>query len=192
MQPELPPDVPSTENLLGQDLALPDTERFKQAILRQTTRYVRDRRRLRQARFVSAFAACYLAGMLTVYFGLHASAEPQLVEKPRENEPLAGQGAEKPEFSRGGRDISESTSKHSALAMEWQAADAEDNKSDLYRQAAERYQEKGDYVSALRCFENSLNVGSEADQELSVNDDWLLMALKEARQREKNHAKRPS
>lgn len=39
--------------------------------------------------------------------------------------------------------------------------------------------------SASRCYRHSLDAGSDADLTISAQDDWLLMALKRARQEER-------
>jgi hypothetical protein len=76
-----------------------------------------------------------------------------------------------------------------ALALEWQAVDSPVRRPELYRTAGDRYlTENGDLQSATRCYRSFLDLCSERDRIVSVDDTWLLMALKEARQREKRHA----
>lgn len=55
---------------------------------------------------------------------------------------------------------------------------------DLYRQAGDRCStEEGDLASALRCYGQALDA---APDQVAVNpqDNWLLIALKQARQKE--------
>jgi hypothetical protein len=76
-----------------------------------------------------------------------------------------------------------------ALVREWQAAENPDKRAILFRQAGDRYVAEGsDWESALRCYSGALNAGTEADLAISPDDNWLLMALKDARQKEKRHA----
>jgi hypothetical protein len=76
-----------------------------------------------------------------------------------------------------------------AVVLEWRAFDAID--AELYRQAGERYlRDEADPLSAVRCSRQALNTGGPNALAVSADDDWLLMALKDARQREKENAKR--
>jgi hypothetical protein len=73
-------------------------------------------------------------------------------------------------------------------ALEERAFDSVDERSALYRRAGDRYAaEHGDWESALRCYRNSLDLAAEKDLEIGPGDNWLLMALKEARKQEKKH-----
>ncbi len=59
----------------------------------------------------------------------------------------------------------------------------------MYKQAGDRYMtEQSDPQSALRCYGNALDNGTEQDRSISTDDNWLLMAIKDARQKEKSHA----
>ncbi len=49
--------------------------------------------------------------------------------------------------------------------------------------------EEIDPQSALRCYSNALDNGTEQDLAISSEDNWLLMAIKDARLKERNHAK---
>jgi hypothetical protein len=74
--------------------------------------------------------------------------------------------------------------------LEWQAFDSVEERGTLYRQASERYlQEANDPQSALRCIGNYLDNATEQDLAISSDDNWLLMAIKVSRQKEKKHAK---
>jgi hypothetical protein len=48
--------------------------------------------------------------------------------------------------------------------------------------------EEGDPAAALRCYSGALNAGSEDDAKFSPDDNWLLMAIKNAREKEARHA----
>ena len=65
-----------------------------------------------------------------------------------------------------------------------------ERRGDLYRRAGDLYAtEQGDLSSALRCYSESLDAGNEKDLTISTDDHWLLMAIKDARQKEKNDAR---
>ena len=75
----------------------------------------------------------------------------------------------------------------SAVAAEWQAFDQPKQRAALYRQAGDRYlDEERDPAAALRCYTLALQDASDQDLAVSADDSWLLMALKEARRKEKS------
>jgi hypothetical protein len=73
---------------------------------------------------------------------------------------------------------------------EWNAFDSDGRRNELYRQAGDSYmEEEHDPQSALRCYTNALDHGTKQDLTISADDNWLLMAIKGARQKENNYAK---
>ena len=79
----------------------------------------------------------------------------------------------------------------SAVALEWKAFDADKPRPGLYRQAGDQYlHEDADPASAVRCYGQSLNGASDKDLAISPDDDFVLMIVKEARQKEKRDAKK--
>jgi hypothetical protein len=76
----------------------------------------------------------------------------------------------------------------SALDMEWQALDSAQPRPDLFRQAGDRYLAADDLESAMRCYRGALESASTEDLEISANDNWLLIELKQAK-KEKQYAK---
>jgi hypothetical protein len=59
----------------------------------------------------------------------------------------------------------------------------------LYRRAADRYlEEEGDVGSAVRCYGRALDEGGGRDLAIAPGDSWLLMVIKNARQKEKDDA----
>jgi hypothetical protein len=76
------------------------------------------------------------------------------------------------------------------VAVEWQAVDDPDRQTALYQEAGDRYlEEERDPLQALRCYGNALDSGKEEDLTISASDSWLMMVIKDARQREKHNAK---
>jgi hypothetical protein len=76
------------------------------------------------------------------------------------------------------------------VALEWQALDSPRRRAELYREAGDRYlSAESDPESALRCYTAALDAGAGADRAVAPADSWLLMALKDAREKEKRHAK---
>jgi hypothetical protein len=76
----------------------------------------------------------------------------------------------------------------SALDMEWQALDSAQPRPDLFRQAGDQYVAADDLESAMRCYRGALEGASTEDLEISANDNWLLIELKQAK-KEKQYAK---
>jgi hypothetical protein len=161
-------------DLLGDLLAppLPADDRLCGDLRERTARVVRWRRRWRRLARTAALAACYAAGVLTMH-GLapHVPPPPQMADHrdpPKEVVP--------PETP--------------ALALEWKAIDSPQPRPDLYRRAGDLYlEEEKDPESALRCYGQALDAAGAADQAVAAEDSWLLMVIKNARQKEKRYAK---
>lgn len=178
-------DHPTPPDPLAELLAPPAPDAanadLRQVLFRQTARVLRRRRWLKRAGYASALAACYLAGLMTMKFLPTAPATDRgTVEVARADPspppPPAAKEAAEP--------------KPSPLDLEWQAADSRVPRPDLLRQAGDRYlEEAGDVVSALRCYRGVLRDNPAEAETFSADDNWLLMALKEAKAKEKRHAK---
>lgn len=161
-------------------------ETLRRRLLVQTTRVLRSHRRRRVVGWAAALAACYVAGVLTVYwFGPRRIERIAIVQKSPE---LAS-----PSIKTQPAPVAPTVSDAkpaTAVAAEWKAFDADQHRPELYRNAGDRYlRENADPASALRCFGQSLNGSSDKDLAISPNDDYLLMLVKNARQKEKDHAK---
>jgi hypothetical protein len=129
---------------------------------------------VRRAALAVALAACYGAGLLTMRLLTPAKAAAPVVEERKEAPPPAPV-AVAPE---------------PAPAVERRAEQAADSeRAALLRQAGRRYlEEEADPEAALRCYSKSLDAGTKDDAKFSSNDDWLLMAIKNAREKETRHA----
>ena len=152
-------------------------ESLRRRLLEQTTRALRRRRRWRVVAWAAALAACFVGGALTVYgFGPRQVERVVVIQKPPESPPPAPVAPA-------------AAAPASAVALEWKAFDADKPRPDLYRRAGEQYVRDDDPASALRCYGQSLNGASDKDLAISPDDDYLLMMVKEARLKEKAHAK---
>jgi hypothetical protein len=166
------PDENLCDALLG-SVPPPDDPALRQRLLRQTTRLLR--RRVWGGRLLLAglLAACYLAGVLTARLAtdIPAHSDPPPVP-PGTPAPAAA--------------VAEAST---PALLEERAFDSLDERSALYRRAGDRYAaEQGDWESALRCYRNSLDVTTDKDLTFSPGDNWLVLALKEARKQEKKYA----
>jgi hypothetical protein len=176
-----PEDVGAIEQLLNAGSPVGAGEELRQSLLRRTRRVVRRRRRVRQAALVAAFIACYAGGLASARWISSRAPEPAQVialpppsptpPAPKEVEPVAVARAASP------------------VELEWQALDHPEKRWELYRRAGDLYlNESGDLQAALRCYRGALEAAPAEGLRVSAQDSWLLMALKEAKQKEKDHA----
>jgi hypothetical protein len=133
------------------------------------------RRWLRRGRLVVALAACFLAGMVTIDF-LRSRPKPVAVGELRAmpQQTVVFVPVEAPP------------------AVELRAEQAErPEQAQVYFTAGKRYAaEAGDWDSALRCYRNALDADPQQAEHIDPdNDDWLTMALKLDRQKERENAK---
>ena len=176
----------SLDELLRPSGAAGGDERLRRRLLDQTTRTLAKPPAPALFAWVAALATCYVAGVLTVYwFGPRRIERIEIVQKsPKSKSPSS-----KPAPAPVAPAVPEAKPA-TAVAAEWKAFDADQHRSELYRQAGDRYlNEDADPASALRCYGQSLENASDKDLAISANDDYLLMLVKNARQREKDHAK---
>jgi hypothetical protein len=174
------------DDLLRLPVAAGAEEALRRRLLDRTTRALRGRRRRRVVGWAAALAACYIAGVLTVYWlGPRRIERIEIVRNVPAPEPSPVTPSPSPVAP-----TPREAKPASAVAMEWKAFDADQHRPELYRQAGDRYlSQDADPASALRCYGQSLNGASEKDLAISANDDYLLMLVKNARQKEKDHAK---
>jgi hypothetical protein len=175
-------DIPAPEHdpwakLLTPKPAGPRPE-FRRGVLLRTLQALRRRVWLHRLGVLAAMAACYLAGILTVHLTATPSRTgsdnvavkpPEVAPPPPENETPVVRAP--------------------AVALENQACDSATKRPDLYRLAGDRYaEEEGDLRSAVRCYQQALDETPAKDRAITPDDNWLLMALKTARQKEEAHA----
>jgi hypothetical protein len=147
-------------------------ERLRETLRLQTTRAVRWRRWRNRVGLVAAVAAIYLAGLLTPRpFG-----SPPIPERPVERPVEPGPAGPTPPESIA-----------SALDLEYRALESEQGRAELYRIAGDRYLLEKDMASAVRCYRLALDESS-GDLAVQAEDTWLLIALKDARKKEKANA----
>ena len=174
---------PHSDDLLDELLtpSTAETAQFRAEVLRRTTGLLRRRVWLKRGGFVAALAACFLAGGLTMRLSTPASAVVK--EIPVASIPGQESGPELlPPPT-----IAESVSPTILERLAERSDERE--RAELLRTAGRRYlDERNDPESALRCYTQALNAGSADDLKSSPSDDWLLMALKDAREKENRRA----
>jgi hypothetical protein len=161
-------DTPATDPLTHL-LAPPgtvETEALRQALLVETTRRLRRFRRLRIVAFAAGLAACYVAGLLTMHLLTPAAPAVAIIEA-RPTEPAPGP-IDPP------------------VVVQHPSEPANPSeRAALLRQEGDRHlNEEHDPEAALQTYGNALNVGTDDDAKFSPDDNWLLMAIKNAREKE--------
>jgi len=161
----------------------PDAEALRQKVYAQTSRVLRRRRRLWQCAYAAGLAASFAIGLLV----MRASIRPIPTDSGERGRVSAPSTQALGTLTRPRPPV---PADESALAREVVAFDSLDQRGELYRQAGDRYmEEESDPQSALRCYANALDNVPKQEQAISSDDNWLLMAIKNARQKEKDHAK---
>jgi hypothetical protein len=157
----------------------PENETLRPTVYARTRRVLRRRRRLRQCVYAVSLLASFVVGAGVMRMTVRTDSG----ERGGVSPPMArtNQGADAPRSPE---------PDDSALAAEWTAFDSTERRAELYRHAGDRYmEEESDPLSALRSYGNALDNGTEQDLTISTDDNWLLMAIKDARLKEKDHAK---
>ena len=146
--------------------------RLREAVLAKTARVLRRRRFIRRLAHAATLAACFFAGLLTAEWRRPAAP-------PREREIVTAAPSPAP-----------APPAAEPAELERLAKRSPERRGDLYRRAGDLYAtEQGDLSSALRCYREALDAGDEKNLAISADDHWLLMAIKDARQKEKNDAR---
>lgn len=163
------PDHDSLDELLAPP-APTDAAALRQSLLAATTRRLARRRWLRRAGLAAALAACYAAGLLTM----------QLLTPPAPARDANVAAAE----------VKGDTAPPApAAAPDPGPEERPAERAALLRRAGDRYlNEEGDPEAALRCYSQALDAGTQDDTKFSPDDSWLLMAIKNAREKEARHA----
>jgi hypothetical protein len=160
-----------------------NNEALRQVVYERTRRVMYRRRRLHRLAYAAALLVSFGAGLLVTRISTLSPVPPevpQVTVAPLKKPAPPTRAPSPPALS----------PQQSAVVLEWQAFDSLKESGALYRQASERYlREENDPQSALRCISNYLDNGTEQDLAISSDDNWLLMAIKVARQKEKRHAK---
>src|SRR5262249_62120137 len=146
------------------------TPAFREALFRRTSRVLRLRRWLTSAGLIAVLGVVYLAGLLTP----HPAAPPAPSLPPA---PAPADVTPAPP--------SEETAE-SAVALEYRALESERCRAGLYVRAADRYLLEDDLASAAPCSRLALDEGADATPR--PDDTWLLLAIKNARKKEKTNA----
>ena len=173
------------DEFLGQGTGSETNDRLRLNVFQKTSRVLRRRRWLRRTGLATGLGACYAAGILTMWLASSpfspGRAGSVSDRRSAEGEQPAGNHLDDP--------LPPPQQPESALAMEWHALDSTEPRPDLFRQAGDQYMAADDLESAMRCYRGALDSASPEELEISANDNWLLIELKKAKQKEKRYAK---
>jgi hypothetical protein len=165
--------------------AIGQTVEFRQALLLRTTRLVRRRVWVKRAATVSALAACYAAGLLTMHW---AAPRPNQIETQVASAQVSS-GPKKVDDPPKIEALQPPAEASAEILEQWGPLVDPERRPALYRRAGDRYYaDNSDLQGALRCYRLALDAGSQTDLQIAAEDNWLLIALKEARTKEKKNA----
>jgi hypothetical protein len=149
-------------------------DHLREALLAQTVGVLRYRRRLKRCAVAASLLGCYLAGVTTM--GMLRSGAAQ------EHPSAAGQPTvvkSQPAVPH----VSPNPDTHQVAARKPSAFESWRNIGDHY------LRQSGDVSLAVAGYSEALNLASAEERRISPGrDNWLMMALKDARSQEKTHA----
>jgi hypothetical protein len=149
---------------------------LKNAIRARTNAMLRRRRFVRRLAFVGLAAACYLAGMTTMW--LLAPQTATIGEVPAQPVIVA-------ENKRAPEPETELPERPEIYEIEAQNAQGAERFAQL-RKAGDLYLSlEHNYASAVRCYSQAFDAGGEQALEYSPDDNWLVMVIKNARRKDK-------
>jgi hypothetical protein len=166
--------------LLAPDALPPEPPGLREAVERESGRVLRRRRLLRRTRWAGALAACYAAGLATMWLFSQAVRlpQPEVVEHVPRN--TVAPPNEVDPYRSGPPDLLE----------RWALQASGERRVDLYRRAGDGFLEREDVLAALRCYRQALDGASASDLAIRADTDtWLLMSLKMSRHKENPDAR---
>jgi hypothetical protein len=166
------------DDFLDKGFACDPNDGLKEAVRLRTTRVLRGRRRVRRLAIVGLAAACYLAGVATMWLlpprlpvVADMAAKAVVIAENKIEPPPQEKPPERPEI----------------YEFEAQTAPPGERYAQL-RKAGDLYLEQAhDYASALRCYGQAFDAGGVQALAFSPDDNWLVMAIKNARKKEKDN-----
>jgi hypothetical protein len=167
--PDNSPDDPTDEMLLATLPSEPDNV-LRTTVLTQTLGVMRRRRLLKRCALAASLLCCYLAGILTAF-------SPLL---PGEGPGVRAATSLKPR----------STTIRPAAAGVAQVPSAPPSGFESWRRIGDHYLRDSDDISlAITGYSRALDLATDRDLAISPGqDNWLLMALKAARIKERKNA----
>lgn len=170
----IPSDSPDDllESVLPSARSTSASRELREAVLSQTTRTIRIRRRVRRASVAATLVACYLGGMATMWLWPATNARNQSAA----------------EFAQGGESASGTPARKMIRPEDDQVADSDAPTparltpyERLRRTGDQQLQAQDDMLAAVRTYKRALQVASSEQRSIDPDrDTWLLMALKQS------------
>jgi hypothetical protein len=165
---------------LDELLAPPPVPPPQPEVFNRTVQVLRRQRRVRRLAGIGVLTAAYAAGLLTILACQPPQELPSGVPRMSREETQTATLPSKPLVRPG----------QMASKLEWQALTAPDEAMGLYRQAGDLYLADAEPAEAVRCYGNALAAGKTQDLEVSPDDSWLLMVIKQARKKERDECEK--
>jgi hypothetical protein len=171
----------SLDAVLGGKGKISGDDRLRHSVLAGTLGVIRRRRRLKRCAVAATLLGCYLAGMVTVVFWRYG-------------------GEDLPRTST--RQIAKDNTTHQSTKVapapllpdlagppDQKAVYAPQSQFEVLRRAGDRYLQDPEKMQlAIRTYARALKYASADERVMSPeHDTWLLMALKDAKSKEKKH-----
>jgi hypothetical protein len=144
-----------------------DTAALRRSLLGETTRRLRPSRWPRRIVLAAALAACYVAGVLTQRWLEAATPVPRTTE--------SGPPEVRPDIPPAPVAVAQDPVK---------PASDRDRAAQLRHEGDRFLNEENNPEAALHSYAESLNTAAPEDTRFSPDDNWLLMAIKSAREKE--------
>jgi hypothetical protein len=183
------PDAPE-DALLSAAGQLGADDELRGAVLARTVGVLRRRRRLKRCALAAGLLGCYLAGVATMgVWPAGERANPQMAQVTVTAEPKPQKAT--PALPSPSKPALPSPSKKIEVHQVdvRQVAAAKPTAFESWRRIGDHYfRESGDISLAVAGYTQALDLASEKEQAIAPGqDDWLMMALKDARAKEKRH-----
>jgi len=151
-------------------------DQLRAAVFARTVGVLRGRRRLKRCALVAGLLGCYLAGITTT--GILRGGQGQ--EPPAAPGPTMAAEPQRP---------APRSRRASANPEEHQVAAKKPSGFESWRRIGDHYlRESGDISLAVAGYSEAINLASDQERRISPGqDNWLMMALKDARSKEKRH-----
>jgi hypothetical protein len=167
------------DDFLDRDFSCDPREALKNALLHKTTLIIRRRRRLHRAGTAALAAACYLLGAVTMWYAIPRApanndtpSTAVVIADNSKPAPPVEAPPERPELV----ELRALTAAPAERALQLRKA------GDLYLSQA------NDYASALRCYTAFFNAAGDDALEFSPDDNWLVIAIKNTRSRDRENS----
>ena len=151
-------------------------DRLRAALLAQTVGVLRCRRRVKRCALAASLLGCYVAGITTMGL-LRAGAQQENPAAPGQAMTVQSQRA------------APRSPHRSVNPDKQQVAVKKPSGFESWRRIGDHYlHESGDVSLAVAGYSEAIDLASDEERAISPGqDNWLLMALKDARTKERNH-----